>query len=257
MRMREARGPIYTNPAERSTGEAPAQRALMTMKPCAEGFSDAPAAAALRARMDWKCARALDLTDPGFEASVLRAFRQRLIPGTAQRLRFETRLTQFREPRLINAKGRQRTDSTPVLAAIPTLQRLEGGGETLRPARILLQADVSEDSRRWTDAEIAEALDMSASTVHRVRQAFVEQGIEAALSRKCPTGRQYRTLDGAQEAQLIAVACSAPPTGRARWTLKLLADKLVALDIVDTISAECVRTTLKKTRSNHGSSSTG
>jgi transposase len=124
-------------------------------------------------------------------------------------------------------------------------------------ARILLKADVGAGSRRWTDTEIAEALDTSAATVHRVRQAFVEQGLEAALSRKRPTGRQYRKLDGAQEAQLIAVTCSAPPTGRARWTLKLLADKLVALDIVDTISPECVRTTLKKTRSNHGSRSNG
>jgi transposase len=124
-------------------------------------------------------------------------------------------------------------------------------------ARILLKADVGADSRRWTDTEIAEALDTSAATVHRVRQAFVEQGMEAALLRKRPTGRQYRKLDGAQEAQLIAVACSAPPAGRARWTLRLLADKLVALDIVATISPECVRTTLKKMCSNHGSKSNG
>ena len=124
-------------------------------------------------------------------------------------------------------------------------------------ARILLKADVGADSCPWTDVEIAEALDTSASTVHRVRQAFVEQGLEAALSRKRPTGRQYRKLDGAQEAQLLAVACSAPPEGSARWTLKLLADKLVELAIVDTISTECVRTTLKKMRSNPGSRSTG
>jgi len=120
-------------------------------------------------------------------------------------------------------------------------------------ARILLKADVGEGSRRWTDAAIAEALDTSAATVHRVRQAWVAWGLETALSRKRPTGRQYRKLDGAQEAQLIAVACSTPPEGRVRWTLTLLADKLVALDIVDTISTECVRTTLKKTCSNRGS----
>jgi transposase len=124
-------------------------------------------------------------------------------------------------------------------------------------ARILLKADGGADSRPWTDAEIAEALDTSASTVHRVRQAFVEQGLAAALSRKRPTGRQYRKLDGAQEAQLLAVACSAPPAGSVRWTLKLLADKLVELDIVDPISTECVRTTLKKMCSNHGSTSNG
>ena len=119
-------------------------------------------------------------------------------------------------------------------------------------ARILLKADVGAGDRHWTDEEIAEALDTSAATVHRVRQTCVEQGMEAALARKRPTGRQYRKLDGAQEAQLIAVACSAPPEGRARWTLQLLADKLVELDIVDTISAECVRTTLKKTSSSRG-----
>jgi transposase len=124
-------------------------------------------------------------------------------------------------------------------------------------ARILRKADVSAESRRWTDMEIAEALDTSASTVHRVRQAFVEQGLEAALARKRPTGRQYSTLDGTQEAQLVAVACNAPPAGSARWTLKLLAAKLVELDIVDTISPECVRTTLKKTFSNRGSSTSG
>jgi transposase len=124
-------------------------------------------------------------------------------------------------------------------------------------ARILLKADVREGSRCWTDAEISAALDTSESTVHRVRQAFVEQGWEAALSRQRPTGRQYRKLDGAQEARLIALACSAPPAGRAQWTLKLLADKLVALDVVDTISAECVRTTLKKTTSNRGNTNNG
>lgn len=124
-------------------------------------------------------------------------------------------------------------------------------------ARILLKADVSVEGRGWTDTAIAEALDTSAATVHRVRQAFVEEGLDAALIRQRPTGRRYRKLDGVQEAQLIAVACSAPPAGRTRWTFKLLADKAVALEIVDTISAECVRTTLKKMRSNPGSSASG
>jgi transposase len=124
-------------------------------------------------------------------------------------------------------------------------------------ARILLKADVSTSGRHWTDAEIAEALDTSPSTVHRVRQTWVERGLEAAVARKRPTGRQYRKLDGEQEAHLIAIACSAPPAGRTRWTVKLLADKLVALDIVDAISAECVRTTLKKMRSNRGTKNSG
>jgi transposase len=124
-------------------------------------------------------------------------------------------------------------------------------------ARILLKADALAGGRHWTDTEIAEALDTSAATIHRVRQAFVEEGVERALVRKRPTGRQYRKLDRTQEAQLSAVACSAPPEGRARWTLKLLADKLVALHIVDSISAECVRTTRKKTRSNRGRRNSG
>jgi len=121
----------------------------------------------------------------------------------------------------------------------------------------LLKAAVEAGARHWTDAAIAEALETSTSTVHRVRQAWVEQGMEAALARKPPTGRQYRKLDGAQEAQLIAVACRAPPAGRARWTLKLLADKLMALGISDTIGPECVRTTRKKTSLNHGRQSSG
>ena len=87
-------------------------------------------------------------------------------------------------------------------------------------ARILLNADVREGSRCWTDAEIAAALDTSESTVHRGRQAFVEQTWEAALARKRPMGRQYRKLDGTQEARLIAFACSAPPAGRAQGALK-------------------------------------
>ncbi len=117
----------------------------------------------------------------------------------------------------------------------------------IRRAQILLKADSGRHGPDCTDEEIAEALDVGLSTVHRVRQSFVEEGLPAALERKKPTGRQYRKLDGRQEAHLIAVACSAPPEGRARWTLKLLADRLVALEIVDRISADTVRRTLKKT----------
>jgi hypothetical protein len=86
-------------------------------------------------------------------------------------------------------------------------------------ARILRKAEIGAGERHWTDAEIAEALETSAATVHRVRQTCVEQGREVAWARKRPTSRQYRTLDGAQEAQLLAVACSAPPEGSVRWTL--------------------------------------
>ena len=113
-------------------------------------------------------------------------------------------------------------------------------------ARILLKADAS--GAAWTDERIAEVVEVSLSTVHRTRQSFVENGLEETLERKQPTDRQYRKLDGDQEAYLIATACSAPPAGRTRWTLRLLADKLVALEVVDSISHESVRRTLKKTR---------
>jgi transposase len=122
-----------------------------------------------------------------------------------------------------------------------------GAAAVLRRARVLLKADVGQHGPGWTDQKIVEAVDVSQSTVYRVRQAFVEEGLEAALYRKKPTGRQYRKLDGRQEAHLIAVACSAPPRGRNRWTLKLLADKLVQLEIVESIGTETVRRTLKKT----------
>jgi transposase len=119
-------------------------------------------------------------------------------------------------------------------------------------ARILLKADEDGPDGRWSDERIAEALEVGLSTIYRVRQAFVEQGLQAALYRKRPSNRQYRKLDGAAEAQLVALACSAPPEGRTRWTLQLLADKMVALKIVDTISDDTVQRTLKKTTSNLG-----
>ena len=120
----------------------------------------------------------------------------------------------------------------------------------LTRARILLKADADGDG--WADDRIAEALDTSASTVARVRKKFVQQGLQAAIGRQRPTGRQYRKLDGAQEAQLAAVACSLPPEGQARWTMKLLADKLVELEVVEAIDPATVWRTLKKTRSSRG-----
>jgi transposase len=112
-------------------------------------------------------------------------------------------------------------------------------------ARILLKADVDGDS--WSDTEIADAFDVGVSTVHRLRQRLVEDGLEAALSRRPLTTKRPYKLDGAQEARLIAIACGPAPEGRARWTLRLLADKLVELEVVDSIGRETVRQTLKKT----------
>src|SRR5829696_3667260 len=141
MRVRDTLGPIYTNPdfadlfpKHAAPAEAPAQLALVTVMQFAEGLADRQAADAVRARIDWKYALALELTDPGFDASVLCEFRQRLIAGAAELLLFETMLTLFREQGLRKAKGRQRTDSTHVLAAIQVLNRLECVGETLRQA---------------------------------------------------------------------------------------------------------------------------
>jgi transposase len=119
-------------------------------------------------------------------------------------------------------------------------------------ARILLKADAGDGGPGWDDAAIAAALDCGLRTVARIRKKFAEGGLDAAVHRKKPTGRRYRKLDGGQEARLIALACSPAPEGRGRWTLKLLADRLVELEVIDAISDETVRRTLKKTNSSRG-----
>ena len=118
-------------------------------------------------------------------------------------------------------------------------------------ARMLLKADVGEAGPGWTDETIAEAFEISLSTVHRLRQGLVEEGLDAALARKHRAPRPPK-LDGKGEARLVMLACSEPPAGRARWTLELLADKLVELRVVDSICGETVRLRLKKTKSNLG-----
>jgi len=116
----------------------------------------------------------------------------------------------------------------------------------LTRARILLKADCSCLGPAWSDQQISEALDLGVITVHRVRRSFVEGGLEGALVRR-PLPRRPRMLDGDQEAHLIALACGSPPAGRRRWTLRLLAERLVELGHVDAVSHETVRRTLKKT----------
>jgi hypothetical protein len=118
----------------------------------------------------------------------------------------------------------------------------------LTRARILLKANHGEGGPGWTDAAIAGALEVAPSTVFRVRQQYVREGLEAALARKVPDRVYERTLDGVQEAQLVLLACSAPPDGRCRWTLRLLADELVRREVVPTISYETVRQTLQQTK---------
>jgi hypothetical protein len=118
-------------------------------------------------------------------------------------------------------------------------------------ARILLKADISEAGDGWRDSQIAIALETSVDTVTRTRKRLVEEGFEACLIRKhSPASARTRIFDGAAEAKLIALACSQPPTGRARWTLQLLEEKVVELNIVARASDNTIGRTLKKTRSN-------
>ena len=119
---------------------------------------------------------------------------------------------------------------------------------TLTRARILLKADATpEQGPAWSDAQIRAALDVGLATIYRVRESFVEEGLEVALKPR-PRNRHYeRLLDGDQEAHLIALACSKPPPGPARWTLRLLAERFVDMGHVDEVSHETVRQTLKKT----------
>jgi DNA-binding transcriptional ArsR family regulator len=119
-------------------------------------------------------------------------------------------------------------------------------------ARILLKADEGPAGPAWADQAIADAVEVSQPTVSRVRKQYVEQGLEAALNRRAPTRVYQRKLEGAHEARLIALACSPPPSGQARWSLRLLADKLVELEIVDGVSYQTVRRTLKKTNLSLG-----
>ena len=119
-------------------------------------------------------------------------------------------------------------------------------------ARILLLCDENQADGAMKDEEIARALKLGTATVERVRRRGVEEGLEAALGRREQLNRRQRKLDGAGEAQLIALTCSQPPEGRAGWTLRLLADQLVECEIVDSISTETVRQTLKKTNSSPG-----
>lgn len=136
------------------------------------------------------------------------------------------------------------------------LERMTRSGRhtarALAHARILLLADAGDAGDCEPDEVIAEAVGVHPRTVARARKLFVASGLEAALHRQPPTGRQYRKLDGAQEARLIALACSEPPAGRGRWTLRLLADRLVELEVVESIDPSTVQRTLKKTASSRG-----
>jgi len=132
------------------------------------------------------------------------------------------------------------------------LSRGKAAARKLAHARILLKADVSTGGPGWNDEQIAEGLEVGRATVERVRKEFVEEGFEAGLERRKPRRQYQRKLDGDAEAHLIALACSPAPEGRSRWTLRLLADRMVQLEQVDHLSHATVRAVLKKTNLSLG-----
>jgi transposase len=131
------------------------------------------------------------------------------------------------------------------------LKRLIAAGTAparkLTHARILLKADQGPEGPGWVDEEVADAVEVSQPTVSRVRKQYFEEGLDATLNRRPPNREYHRKLDGEQEARLIALACSEPPEGQARWSLRLLADRMVELEVVEDLSYQTVRRTLKKT----------
>jgi transposase len=128
----------------------------------------------------------------------------------------------------------------------------QAAARTLTHARILLKADTHAADGGWSDPAICQAMEVSRPTVERVRQRFAREGLDAALYPRPRLTTPERRLDGEREAQLIALACSTPPEGARRWTLRLLAQGLIERELVDTISHETVRQTLKKIRSSPG-----
>jgi transposase len=130
------------------------------------------------------------------------------------------------------------------------IARGKADARKLAHARVLLQADEADGGPGWIDETIAAAVRVSVRTIERVRQRFVEQGLAAALLPRPSPRLHGRKLDGEREAHLLAPACARPPEGRARWSLRLLAERMVELEHVDTLSHETVRQTLKKTSSS-------
>jgi len=126
------------------------------------------------------------------------------------------------------------------------LSRGKAAARKLMHARILLKADAGPDGPSWDDDATAQGLEVGRATVERVRKEFVEEGLEAALERRKPRRQYERALDGDDEAHLVALACQKPPEGRSRWTLRLLADRMVQLEYVEQVSYQTVRRALKK-----------
>jgi transposase len=141
------------------------------------------------------------------------------------------------------------------------LEQLTQKGKTaaykMNHARILLKADINQEGGGWTDCQISESLDIGHATIERVRQRFVEEGIESALNRREQKKRRQKIIDGEKEAYLIAIACSETPAGKRNWTLRMLSEKMVELNYVEQVSTETIRKTLKKTNLSLGSMNPG
>jgi hypothetical protein len=138
------------------------------------------------------------------------------------------------------------------------IRKGKSSAQRLMKARILLKADVSEDGEGWSDSQIVEALETSLTTVYRTRMQLVEEGLEAVLSRKTPSRTSVLPIfDGEKEAKLIALACSEPPEGHARWSLRMLEHKVVELDIVERASDSTIGRVLKKLNSSRTSKRNG
>jgi hypothetical protein len=165
-------------------------------------------------------------------------------------------LVRSRETAAAGGRGAQATHRGPIGAGARPAPHHDRAGvapaSALTHARILLKANQGEAGSSWTDAAIGAALEVNPATVARVRMRYVAAGLDAAVYRKPPARQYHRRLDGEQEARLVALTCSAPPEGHKRWTLRLLADRLVALQVVESVSYETVRQALKQTSSSRG-----
>ena len=137
------------------------------------------------------------------------------------------------------------------------IEKSRANKEKLNRARILLKADCGENGENWDDHKIAEAFYISEKTVLNTRRSLIEDGLETAVNRALPQRKKRRIIQGEEEAHLIALACGEPPEGRCKWTLRLLADKMVELKYVDSVSHVTIRDVLKKTKLSLGKKRNG
>lgn len=145
-------------------------------------------------------------------------------------------------------------DERKILFAL--IEKGTASKEKQNRARILLKADCGEEGENWKDPQIAEAFYVSIKTVERIRKSLVEDGFEETLNRKMPPARK-RIIQGQEEAYLIAIACNEPPEGQARWTLSMLADKMIECKYVDSVSHDTIGRALKKMNLNLGKKKNG